>query len=518
MANKSIFASIAGKMLPHSDTFNNAGARAYGLSPEQALAQLAVTGTFNQTFYADGVEQMEDVLTLALQVETDFLARLAVYAAEQGNMKDMPSLLLAILSGRQSDHFDRAFARIVTNGKMLRVFVQMMRSGVAGRKSLGSWPKRLVSNWLETASDQQVMRAAIGNQPSLADVIKMVHPRPGSKSREALYGYLIGKPYDVNVLPDVVKVFEAFKEDASLPVPDVPFQMLASTKLTKDHWVEIAHRAGWQMLRQNLNTFARQGVFEVEGFTEWLAGRLRDRDAIRQARVFPYQLMVAYQMTARTVPVIVRDALQQAMEIALENVPHVDAHIAICLDVSGSMQSPVTGYRSGATSSVRCIDVAALVAAALYRRNSKAQVLPFENDVVPIDLNGWDSIMTNAEKLAAIGGGGTDCSAPLAHMVRQKTMVDLVVFVSDNQSWIDGSSHHRRGSGMMQQWEKLRRVNPKARMVCIDIQPNTTTQAKGRADILNVGGFSDQVFTIINAMLEGGDADHWVERIHSVEL
>ena len=126
--------------------------------------------------------------------------------------------------------------------------------------------------------------------------------------------------------------------------------------------------------------------------------------------------------------------------------------------------------------------------------------------------------MTNAEKLAAIGGGGTDCSAPLAHMVRQKTMVDLVVFVSDNQSWIDGSSHHRRGSGIMQQWEKLRRVNPKARMVCIDVQPNTTTQAKSRSDILNVGGFSDQVFTIINAMLEGGDADHSVEKIQSVEL
>ena len=40
----------------------------------------------------------------------------------------------------------------------------------------------------------------------------------------------------------------------------------------------------------------------------------------------------------------------------------VAGEVVVCPDVSGSMQSPVTGYRKGATTSVRCIDVAALVA------------------------------------------------------------------------------------------------------------------------------------------------------------
>ena len=52
----------------------------------------------------------------------------------------------------------------------------------------------------------------------------------------------------------------------------------------------------------------------------------------------------------------------------------------------------------------------------------------------------------------------------------------------------------------------------------MDIQPYGTTQAKSREDILNVGGFSDQVFNVIASMLEGGGADHWVETIDSVEL
>ena len=41
--------------------------------------------------------------------------------------------------------------------------------------------------------------------------------------------------------------------------------------------------------------------------------------------------------------------------------------------------------------------------------------------------------MTNAARLAEIGGGGTACSAPLAKLNREKAKVDLVLIVSDNE-------------------------------------------------------------------------------------
>lgn len=130
--------------------------------------------------------------------------------------------------------------------------------------------------------------------------------------------------------------------------------------------------------------------------------------------------MVAYTMVDSTVPNEIREALQDAMEVAIHNVPICKGKIYVCPDVSGSMASPVTGYRKGATSAVRCIDVAALVAAAMVRKNPSAEVLPFENDVVVLSLNPRDSVMTNAAKLASIGGGGTNCSAPLALLNRRK--------------------------------------------------------------------------------------------------
>ncbi|ANL43421.1 hypothetical protein PZB21_30955 [Rhizobium sp. CBK13] len=83
MVNKAIFKTYLGKLLPGTDTKNHEAAPAYRLTPREALAQYAVTGTFNGTFYADGAEQLEAVKTLALQVEPEFLAKLAVYAAEK---------------------------------------------------------------------------------------------------------------------------------------------------------------------------------------------------------------------------------------------------------------------------------------------------------------------------------------------------------------------------------------------------------------------------------------------------
>ena len=61
---------------------------------------------------------------------------------------------------------------------------------------------------------------------------------------------------------------------------------------------------------------------------------------------------------------------------------------------------------------------------------------------VNVRLNPRDSIMTNAEKLADIGGGGTACSAPLRLLNHEKARVDMVIIVSDNESWADQVHGH----------------------------------------------------------------------------
>jgi 60 kDa SS-A/Ro ribonucleoprotein len=181
------------------------------------------------------------------------------------------------------------------------------------------------------------------------------------------------------------------------------------------------------------------------------------------------------------------------------------------------MRSPVTGHRRGSTSTVQCVDIAVLVAASVLRKNPAATVLPFEQAVVPVDLNSRDSVMTNAGRLTSIGGGGTNCSAPVRLLNQQKANADLVLFVSDNESWVDQG--RGRGTALLAEWSEFRQSNPNARLVCLDVQPNQTTQAAERADILNIGGFSDQVFELISVFASGQlEADHWIGRIEAIAV
>lgn len=518
MANKSVFASLRGRFLPKATARNAEGAKAYEYDARHKLAQLAMTGTFGGGFYQDAQAEVSALVAAAMAVEPVFLAKTAVHVREAGHMKDTPALLLAVLAGRDPALFALAFPRVITSGKVLRGFVQILRSGQTGRKSLGSRPKAMVQRWLNEAGDAQLLAASVGNDPSLADVIRMVHPKPETAGREAFYAWLIGRPADEALLPEAVRGLLAFRAGASDLVPDVPFQMLTDLTLTPAQWAEVAGKASWQVLRQGLNMLERKGAFTVPGVVGHVAAVLRDPARLRGAKALPYQLLATLKALDPAVDARLREALHDAMELSVANVPAFAGSVAVCPDVSGSMSSPVTGYRKGATSTVRCIDVAALVAAAVLRRNPAARVLPFEVGLRQVALEPRDTILTNAAKLAALGGGGTNCAAPLAALNAAGQAPDLVIFVSDNQSWAD-ARQGGQATAMMAEWSRLKARNARARLVCIDIQPYGTSQAAEREDVLNIGGFSDAVFDRIADFVAGRmGPDHWVGQIEAVKL
>src|SRR5689334_11090756 len=143
MANKTLFKSLIGKLVPATDAINEERAPAYALCARAQLAQYAATGCLNTTFYATADEQLAKVLELCADLDAEFIAKTAVFCRERGFMKDMPALLCAVLSVKDRELLNTVFPRVIDNAKMLRNFVQIMRSGAVGRKSLGSAPRRV---------------------------------------------------------------------------------------------------------------------------------------------------------------------------------------------------------------------------------------------------------------------------------------------------------------------------------------------------------------------------------------
>jgi 60 kDa SS-A/Ro ribonucleoprotein len=521
MSSKKLFASksrsASSKVVKPVDTRNHAGGVAYSMSDKAGLAQLAMTGCFNGTYYVSDQEQLATVTKLANKVETEFLAKLAIHARQEGKMKDMPAFLAALVANRDSNLLAQIFSRVIDSPKMVRNFVQILRSGTTGRKSLGTRPKKLVQQYLESLTDEQLFRADVGNDPSLEDLIKMVHPKPHNKARSALYGYLLDKEYSKRDLCKLVKEYETFKEELTGEIPNVPFQKLTALALTDKHWKQIAENASWTQTRMNLNTFQRHGVFKDTKMINLIADRLQDPELVEKSGVFPYQLYTAFSNVDSSLPTKIKSALQRAADLALVNVPEFDGKTYVMVDTSGSMESPVTGNRGSATTKTNCIDVAALIASAVLRKNPDAEIIPFDTQAHGHHLNPLDSIMTNARTLSSFGGGGTNCSIALQSVNQRQGKGDLVIYVSDNESWID--NHHRHATGTMVEWTKFKARNPQAKMVCIDLSPNTTTQAHDREDILNVGGFGDSIFEVIAIFNRlGNNKDLWVKSIEAVKL
>ncbi len=543
MANKSLFASLSSRF-PRANAVNEAGGRAYKLEPKHALAQIAATGTFGNTIYSNAETQLDELLTLIDQVDDHlFLAKLAIYAREKALMKDMPAALLVALSVRDTEQMHRIFDRVVDNGRVLRTVFQMIRSGQfkdkngKSRIGLSSSVQRAFQRWLNSASNGKLLSASIGNNPSLRDILRMARPTPKDNARRAMFGWLTDKSVDKwapateSDLPAEVQSLIAYRNAETQAeqvllieeLDGVRWDLLADAARGPMVWRVLARKMGPQAVRMNLNTLLRHDVFESREMVDYVADRIADESDIRRSKQFPYQYFAAYMNADELVPQKIKAALHKAAEIACGNVPELAGPVVIGLDTSGSMNSPITGDRGrGATSKMLCVDVAALFAAAILRRNPDSVVIPFDTKAYEAKVDPSDSILSIAKRLANYGGGGTDCSLPLitANENYAKRSFAGAVLVSDNESWVGTG---RRGStGVMTAWEAFvanqrklagEKVNPK--LVCIDLQPYQTVQACERTDIMNIGGFSDAVFACVNAFV-ADSSQRFVDEVEEV--
>lgn len=557
MANKNLFKSSQAKISPtainrtHSktpvtNTVNNAGGVAYLRTEKATLANLAATNCFNGTYYASAEDNLKLAKEAAIALKTDplFIAKTAIYCRDKAHMKDMPAFLTAVLATIDSKLFRKVFPLVINNGKMLRNFIQIGRSGATGKiinMSSGA-VRHAIRDWFTSKDPEFIFRASIGNDPSMRDILRMCRPKPENETKAALYAYLKDSEYieservfvtrnrdksikysnRFDALPAIVQEYENFKKTHKGEIPNVDFRMLDSV-LTKDElkklWASTAENSSWTMTRMNLNNFEKYGVFSDEKLVNKVASRLANKEQVARSKSYPYQLMMAYNATeGAAMPMKVRNALQDAMEASIENVPVFKGKTAVCVDTSGSMGSPVTGFRAGSSSKVKCVDVASLFASSVLRKNEDAKIIPFDTQVHTSSLNPRDTVITNAAKLAKYGGGGTDCGSAIKSINKNKEKFDTIIFISDNESWVNGS-YYGRGTGLLNEWNIFKQNNPNAKLVCIDLTPNRTSQVTANKDILQVGGWSDSVFDVISSFIEYGDSqDHWVDEIEKITL
>lgn len=498
MANKKVFSNSN----QTSNVVNNAaGGTAIALTEKEALAKYVTTSTINDTYYATAEEQVSQIQTLVKSItDNKFIAKCAIYGRTVAGMKDTPAYLLNVLYDRDKQLFKQVFPIVVDSGRMLRTFSQMARSDMFKRNLSNKTFRSVFQDWFDSKSPDFVFRNSMGNDPSVADIVKMTHVK-GNKNQDII-SYLLGKPYNVENLPQNLQNYLAWQKDRSLPVPDVDFKLLDSYNLTTSEWTHVLKTCSWNTLRMNLATFERHGVFNDRKNLLFAANKLVEKVP---RSIFPYQVYSAYLMNSSNL--VLANALNEVMEKSVENIPQIVGKTVIAVDTSGSMGSRV----GNAHSSITCKQVASMFAASIARRCSESLIVPFDTRVHDTIKNSTMSILTLAEKLSKYGGGGTDIPSALRYVLDRNVEFDNFIVISDNESWVD------RSYGL-ESFDSLWKKNAKNRkMVSLDLIPNRYSNVNNnRPNNMFVGGFNDSVFQVVSTFFES--RTKFMDLINAVSL
>ncbi|MEU9335711.1 TROVE domain-containing protein [Streptomyces sp. NPDC048290] len=341
------------------------------------------------------------------------------------------------------------------------------------------------------------------------DVLNLVHAAPHAEKtwQGGLFQYALDRRHHPDTARPPVGMLAAHAELMALPVgerravvtgaggPDrlraagLTWEAVAGWlqgPMDAAAWEAIIPSMGLMALCRNLRNFDQAGVSDSVVAT--IAARLADPEEVRRSRQFPFRFLSAY----RAAPSLRwGHALEQALTASTANIPALPGRTLVLLDTSASM----TG-RVSSRSTVRHVDVGALFATALAARGCDVDLVGFANGTFRHPLARGGSVLRQTDAICSrIGevGHGTETVAALRATYDRH---DRVVIVSDMQAFA-----HHGGTSVSE-------------AVPGDVPVfGINTSGYGPASIdtsrphrYEVGGFSDQLFTMVDLLSRGRDA------------
>lgn len=509
---------------PKPDTVNASGGLAYKGDLKQDALSLLTTSVVGNSYTMSQEKISETLVSVTTQLaktDPNFLAKAVVYARNEGLMRLAPIVGLAALTafGHDRGLTQRVFNKVIVTPDDLREFVTLFNVRVFGKRMTG-WVTKMVADWLNGMSEYHAVKygSKASKEITIRDILRLAHPKPVNPSQDHIFHYLTKGVKDVSPTePELLKIIWAAEKLKRTKHEDEIVELVTRFKLpwevviptleaaTPKVWAGLASVMPYFALVRNLATLDRQGAFRIPGIPDTVATRLSDPSAISKSRMFPFRFFQAERALPPSVPVVVRQALKDALETSVANLPPIKGKVVVAVDESGSMSSPSMGDYSDVT----CSEIARLLAAILYRRYN-AEVLVFNTTAVPSEGHrGLSSVLDVAKAIDSFPGG-TDLASPVRLMMTRGIPCDTYVCLSDNESY--------GAYPVAQMFRDYRAKYPKfeAKGFLFNLSPTGTYQASISDPLLRViSGFGDQPLKMIGlqSQFSGRAQIEYVEKI-----
>jgi 60 kDa SS-A/Ro ribonucleoprotein len=405
---------------------NLAGGKGFEKDPKSALAGLLLTSFAEDRHYESANDQINRLVSLVDQVEPLFAAKAAVFARDEFGMRSITHLTAKALGSKLFPE-KRAFYRnvVVRPDDVLEIIAQFTDETGKLSNRLPNAICRGFADRLAAYDESSLMKyRSLNSKVTMYDAINLVHAHS-----EAIDRFMNGQ----SQLADTWENALSNKVDESNTKADVWATLVLENKL------------GIFALLRNLRNLVESGALAMPGVLDAVCDQLTNENAVSRSRLFPYRFLAAYRIFvsapsaygARTylrsakAPQKLLDAINKAAEISLVNVPTLPGSSAILLDVSGSMESQLSG-----NSVMSVLDAGAMLGAMLYKKNPDCELIQFGDTARMLRVNASMPLLEIAQIFATNPGigHGTSMSAGI-DMISGKH--DRVMIISDMQTWND---------------------------------------------------------------------------------
>lgn len=500
-----------------SNKTNLAGGKAYQYPPKLELVMRCVNNFMEDCFYAKNSSIKIAIRNLVNEIgEKDpvYVMKLASWLRNEMNMRSVSIYLLALMSGH-SAYKNKPKPWVINYGPSIMSRADESAEALASfraefpNEKIPQALKKAINIRLNQLTTYEAIKYRGKNRDwSLKDVIKVTHPKPTTIISNYLFNWIINEDLSIEDAWD----YGLYQLASYLQIMKASnLEDLDMTALEAATWEILISKFGsnpesWQVASKVMPPMAyirnlRNILYNKSDNMEI------DYDKIVKAgkdhRVLPFRFLSAKKaidndlnsdLSKETKKV--QEALEEAIELSVVNVPNL-GNIAILIDKSGSMSSRLSNKTE-----ISYSDVSKIFAASAFKQADNAIIIEYNYEAKVIkNINKRDRLFSIIDKMSYPSGGTSLASA--MDLVRDYYIeeIDTLYILTDEQSYMPSMDSQQYVPDI---YKYLLCKNPNLKIINHNISNYGTSDLPQDNRILHIGGWSDQIFNIIDVWRKGG--------------
>ena len=531
---------------------NCMGEQAFKLNAKEELVSTVLTTFLQGSYYEKENEIVERIKNASEKVDPLFVAKLALYARNEGNLRSVTHLLSSIISKRISGQewgkrfYDKIVVRPDDISEILSAYAVENGMDLKNIRKIPNAMKKGFKSALERFDAYQIDKYKMNKREvSLIDIVNLLHPSPTQKNQEAYKRLIENKS-----LSDLYssKILEKEMSQVGKKVTDDK----TVSELKEEAITEVLSNVKGMPL-MNLIRNLRNIIKYAPSQVDEACRQMTIPDKVLKSRLLPFRFATAYSevesmtdsYTAKSAIQFeeenksgyafselkqkVLNALEKAIEISCQNIPKLDGNVAILVDHSGSVRGDGGGSsKVSAFSKTTTAMIGNLFATMLTYAQDNVYIGLFGDRLIPVKIDRNKGIL-EANKVSfeegAKCGGATETGIYdfLRICINEKKKVDNLVVFSDCQigsnastSWY-GTSRTDRSLRFQELFKEFKKINPLCNVIVVDIRQTKGNNVFHKSQrILNIAGWSTNIFDVIKSNCKGYDA--LIKEIEKIEI